>query len=151
MRKFEVVREDAIQYEILPPKMPNRATKHSAGYDFYSPIDIIVEPKKMQMIWSNVKACFGTDEVLILCVTSGMGKHQIMMANTIGIIDCDYYGNPSNDGNLGFRLYNFGDEPYIIKAGDKIGEGVFYKYLTVDDEEEITAERTGGYGSTVKK
>ena len=151
MRKFEVVREDAIEYGILPPKMPNRATKHSAGYDFYSPIDIVVEPKKMQMIWSNVKACFGTDEVLILCVTSGMGKHQIMMANTIGIIDCDYYGNPSNDGNLGFRLYNFGDEPYVIKAGDKIGEGVFYKYLTVDDEEEITAERTGGYGSTVKK
>ena len=151
MRKFEVVREDVIEYNVLPPKMPNRATKHSAGYDFYSPIDAVIEPKTMQMIWTNVKAKFEDDEVLLLSVTSGMGKHQIMLANTIGIIDSDYYGNPSNDGNLGFRLYNFGAEPYVIKVGDKIGEGVFLKYLTVDDEEEITASRIGGFGSTVKK
>ena len=151
MRKFEVVREDAIEYGTLPPKMPNRATKHSAGYDFYSPIDLVIEPKAMQMIWTNVKAQFETDEVLILSVTSGMGKRQIMLANTIGIIDSDYYGNPSNDGNLGFRLYNFGTEPYVISAGDKIGEGVFLKYLTVDGEEEITSTKQGGFGSTVKK
>ena len=73
-----------------------------------------------------------------------------MVANTIGVIDSDYYGNVSNDGNLGFRLYNYGDTPYEIKAGDKIGQGVFMKYLTVDDEEEITNERVGGFGSTVK-
>ena len=151
MRKFEVVREDAIQYGIVPNKLPARATKHSAGYDIYSPIDTVVEPKSMQMIWTNVKASFNEDEVLILCVTSGMGKKGIMVANTIGVIDCDYYGNVSNDGNLGFRLYNFSDEPYVIKAGDKIGQGIFMKYLTVDNEEEITATRVGGYGSTVKK
>ena len=151
MRKFEVVREDAIQYGVIPSKMPMRATKHSAGYDIYSPIDVVIEPKSMQMIWTNIKAKFESDEVLLLCVTSGMGKHQIMLANTLGIIDCDYYGNISNDGNLGFRLYNFGDTPYEIHIGDKIGQGVFMKYLTVDDEAEITNERVGGFGSTVKK
>ena len=109
MRKFEVVREDALQYGIVPNKMPARATKHSAGYDIYSPIDTVVQPKSMEMIWTNVKASFNEDEVLILCVTSGMGKRGIMVANTIGVIDCDYYGNVSNDGNLGFRLYNFSD------------------------------------------
>ena len=151
MRKFEVVRQDAIQYGVVPNKMPQRATKHSAGYDIYSPIDITIEPKQMQMIWTNVKAQFNTNEVLLLCVTSGMGKHGIMMANTIGVIDCDYYGNVSNDGNLGFRLYNFSDEPYNIKAGDKIGQGIFVNFLTVEDEKEITETRVGGYGSTVKK
>ena len=151
MRKFEVVRDDAIQYNIIPQKMPQRATKHSAGYDVYSPIDMSIPPKSMAMIWTNVKARFETDEVLLLCVTSGMGKHGIMLANTLGVIDCDYYGNVSNDGNLGFRLYNFGTEPYEIKAGDKIGQGIFVKYLTVDDEKEITAQRVGGFGSTVKK
>ena len=151
MRKFEVVRDDALQYGVLPQKMPVRATKHSAGYDIYSPIDITIQPQTMEMIWTNVKAQFGTDEVLLLCVTSGMGKRGIMVANTIGVIDCDYHGNISNDGNLGFRLYNYGKEPYLIKAGDKIGQGIFLKYLTVDDEPEITESRVGGFGSTVKK
>lgn len=151
MRKFEVVRQDAIQYGELPQKMPVRATKHSAGYDIYSPINTVIEPNSMQMIWTNIKACFGEDEVLLLCVTSGMGKHGIMVANTIGVIDCDYYGNVLNDGNLGFRLYNYSDKPYVIEKGDKIGQGIFMKYLTVDDEKEITSTRVGGYGSTVKK
>ena len=150
MRKFEIVQNFAIQYGIRPQKLPVRATKHCAGYDFYSPIDAVIMPKSMNMIWTNVKAQFETDEVLLLSVTSGMGKHCIMLANTIGIIDSDYYGNVSNDGNLGFRLYNFGTEEYVIKAGDKIGEGVFLKYLTVDDEQEIVNTRTGGFGSTVK-
>lgn len=151
MRKFEIVRNDAIKYDVIPTKMPVRATKNSAGYDIYSPVNIVIQPKSMEMIWTNIKAQFEADEVLLLCVTSGMGKHQIMLANTLGVIDSDYYGNVSNDGNLGFRLYNFGDEPYVITAGDKIGQGIFMKYLTVDNEAEITNERVGGFGSTVKK
>lgn len=151
MRKFEIVKEEAKKYGVTPYKMPQRATKHSAGYDFYSPIDLVIAPKSMEMIWTNVKSQFEADEVLLLCVTSGMGKHQIMLANTLGVIDSDYYGNISNDGNIGFRLYNFGDEPYEIKAGDKIGQGIFMKYLTVDNEPEIANERVGGFGSTVKK
>ena len=151
MRKFEIVEDFALQYDKKPLKMPQRATKHSAGYDIYSPIDITIQPKTAEMIWTNVKAQFNTDEVLLLCVTSGMGKRCIMVANTIGVIDCDYYGNVSNDGNLGFRLYNYGNEPYEIKAGDKIGQGIFLKYLTVDDEPEIDNVRVGGFGSTVKK
>lgn len=151
MRKFEVVREDAIKENAIPTKMPKRATKSSAGYDIYSPIETTIMPHSMNMIWTNIKAKFNNDEVLLLCVTSGMGKHGIMVANTIGVIDADYYGNISNDGNLGFRLYNYSDEPYEIKVGDKTGQGIFMKYLTVDDEEEIEEVRVGGFGSTVKK
>ena len=132
MRKFEVVREDAIKYDVVPTKMPARATKHSAGYDIYSPISVTIQPKTMEMIWTNIKAQFNSDEVLLLCVTSGMGKNGIMVANTIGVIDCDYYGNVSNDGNLGFRLYNFSDEPYKIEVGDKIGQGILCLPLISD-------------------
>lgn len=150
MRNFEIVKSESIEYGIVPTKMPQRATKNSAGYDIYSPIDMAVAPGEMKMIWTNVKARFNADEVLLLCVTSGMGKHGIMLANTLGIIDSDYYGNISNDGNLGFRLYNFSKEPYGIKAGDKIGQGVFTKFLTTDNEPEIESTRVGGFGSTVK-
>lgn len=150
MRRFETVIKEKMKYEQAEVKMPVRATKHSAGYDFYSPIDAIIEPNQMQMIWTNVKAEFNPNEVLLLCVTSGMGKHGIMLANTLGVIDADYYSNIDNDGNLGFRLYNFSNMPYEIKKGDKIGQGIFMNYLTVDNEKEITTERVGGFGSTVK-
>lgn len=150
MRRFEVVKDEFIKYDIKDVKMPIRATKHSAGYDMYSPIDVTIEPGQMQMIWTNVKAQFNDDEVLLLCVTSGMGKHGVMLANTLGIIDSDYYSNEGNDGNIGIRLYNFSSEPYVVKAGDKIGQGMFMKYLCVDNEEEVTSVRKGGFGSTVK-
>ena len=54
------------------------------------------------------------NEVLSIVVTSGMGKKGVMLANTIGVIDSDYYGNESTDGNLGFNLYNYGNKPYVI-------------------------------------
>ncbi len=151
MRRFEIVKTEMLKYGIVPDKMPIRATKNSVGYDVYSPIDIIIMPHTMEMIWTNIKAQFEPDEVLLLCVTSGMGKYGIMVANTLGVIDSDYYGNEGNDGNLGFRLYNYSNAPYVIKVGDKIGQGIFMKYLTIDNEEEITSTRKGGFGSTVKK
>jgi len=150
MRKFEIVNKENLKYDIIPDKMPVRATKHSAGYDFYSPQEIVIKPSKLQMVWTNIKAKFEFDEVLILSVTSGMGKNGIMLANNIGVIDSDYYGNIDNDGNIGFRLYNFSDNDYIIKIGDKIGQGIFIKFLTIDNEKEIENQRVGGFGSTVK-
>ena len=151
MRKFEIVKDEFKKNKNVEYKMPVRATKHSAGYDFYSPVDVVIKPNEMQMIWTDIKSQFNQDEVLLLCVTSGMGKNGIMLANTLGVIDSDYYNNSGNDGNLGFRLYNFSKQDYIIKAGDKIGQGIFMKFLTVDDEQEIVNERVGGFGSTVKK
>lgn len=150
MRKFEIVSEKFLQYGEKEVKFPFRATKNSAGYDFFSPIDIIVHPNKIQLIWTNVKAQFNPNEVLMLFVTSKMGKNGIMLANGTGIIDSDYYSNKNNDGNLGFMLYNFGDNDYIIKKGDKIGQGVFTNFLTVDCEQEIKNVRIGGFGSTLK-
>jgi len=151
MRRFEEVLDKFKKYEKLEVTLPKRATTHSAGYDFVSPIDIIIEPKSSKLVWTNVKAQFEEDEVLILCVTSGMGKRGVMLANNIGIIDSDYYSNSSNDGNIGFNLYNYLDEPYVIKCGDKIGQGIFTKFLKVCDEEDVTTKRNGGFGSTEKR
>lgn len=150
MRKFEVVIDSAIKYDVKSVKMPKRATKYSAGYDLYSPIDITIMPGTAEMIWTNLKVKMEKDEYLLVCSTSGMGKRDIRLANGVGIIDSDYYSNSTNDGNFGCRLVNFGKEPYEIKVGDKIGQAIFMKYLIVDDEEEITEERVGGFGSTVK-
>lgn len=146
MRKFEPIREEMRKGEI-DVKLPTRASKYSAGYDFYSPIDIIIKPHTSELIFTNVKAMMQYDEVLLLAVRSSMGKVPIMLANNLGVVDCDYYSNESNDGNVGFRLYNASNEPYEIKVGDKIGQGMFMKYYTVDDDDS-DGIRTGGYGSS---
>lgn len=129
--------------------LPTRATKSSIAYDFYSPIDTVINPMQSVMIWTDIKAKFNTDEALLINVRSSMGKQPVMIANTQGWIESDYYSNPDNDGNIGVRLFNLGTEPYFIKAGDRIAQGMFIKYLEADNGNTDT-ERTGGFGSSGK-
>ena len=147
MRFFEVVKDSFRKNPGVEIKLPTRGSKNSAGYDFYSPVDVIIQPNEMVMIWTDVKASMYYDNALIIIPRSSMGKHPIMISNTVGLIDSDYYGNESTDGNIGFRLFNLGTTPYEIKAGDRIGQGIFIKYGTVKDDNTNT-ERKGGFGST---
>lgn len=145
-RFFEIVKDEfrKTKGEI---QLPTRASEHSAGYDFYSPVDAVIQPNEMVMIWTDVKAHMYYDNALLIMPRSSMGKQPVMIANTVGLIDSDYYGNESTDGNIGFRLLNLGTTPYEIKAGDRIGQGIFIKYGTVKDDN-ATGTRTGGFGST---
>ena len=130
-RYFEVVSK-AYRKTTGEITLPTRATKSSIAYDFYSPIDTVINPMQSVMIWTDVKTKFNTDEALLINVRSSMGKQPVMIANTQGWIESDYYSNPDNDGNIGIRLFNLGTEPYEIKAGDRIAQGMFVKYLTAD-------------------
>ena len=147
-RFFEVVKDEFRKTE-GEIKLPTRASERSAGYDFYSPVDVTIQPNESVLVWTDVKAHMYYDNVLLIFVRSSMGKHPVVIANGTGIIDSDYYGNESTDGNIGFRLLNQGDKPYEIKVGDRIGQGVFVKYGTVKDEN-TTTKRTGGFGSSDK-
>lgn len=146
MRHFEVVK-DKHRKNSGDIKLPTRATKNSIAYDFYSPISVDIEPMCSQMIWTDVKAIFENDEALLINVRSSMGKQPVMIANTQGWIESDYANNPDNDGNIGFRLFNLGKTIYAIHIGDRIGQGMFIKYLMTDDDD-ATSTRNGGFGST---
>ena len=152
MRKFSVVKDEFLKYGVKAEdiKIPVRATRTSVAYDVYSPIDEVIKPGETKLIFSNLKAYFNDDEVLYLATTSGMGKKGLILAQGIGVIESDYADNISNDGNLGFMLYNHGQNDYVINKGDKIGQCWFAKFLTVDDEVMPTGVRTGGFGSTKK-
>jgi len=145
-RYFEVVSDDyrKTKGEI---KLPTRATKSSIAYDFYSSTDVTIKPMQSALIWTDVKAKFNDNEALLINVRSSMGKQPIMLANTQGWVESDYYSNPDNDGNIGINLLNLGNTPYIIEKGDRIAQGMFINYLTTDDDN-TTAERLGGFGST---
>ena len=147
-RYFEVV-SDKYRKNKGEITLPTRATKSSIAYDFYSPVAVTIPPMQSVMIWTDVKAHFNGDEALLLNVRSSMGKQPIMIANTQGWIESDYFSNPDNDGNIGIRLFNLGTEPYVIKIGDRIAQGMFIKYLTADNGNTDNT-RQGGFGSSGK-
>lgn len=151
-RKFEYVnRVMSTGYEMKNPgfDLPKRATKHSIAYDFYSPEDFVVEPHSKYMLWTGVKAQFLDDEALLLNVRSSMGKKNIMLSNTQAWIESDYYNNKNNEGEIGLFFYNYGNEKWEVKQGDRIAQGMFIKYLTTDDDN-AEGVRVGGWGSTSK-
>lgn len=161
MRKFEIISDVQWEKDIEEEYMtqcgcenavkPRRGTKHSAGYDFISPVEIVIPAHKMAKIPTGVKAAMNEDEILSIYPRSSIGfKTGIRLANTVGIVDSDYYNNLDNEGHIFIKFFNPTNEDYQIHIGDKIAQGIFTKYLIVDDEEEIKTERSGGLGSTGK-
>jgi len=132
-------------------RLPERSTKASAGYDFYNPVEVTINPGEMMYVKTGIKAKFPDDYMLLLLNRSSNPKKKgLVVINGLGLIDADYYGNPDNDGEMAFAFMNIKTEPVTIAAGEKLGQGVFVKYGVVTDEGEITSERTGGFGSTGK-
>ena len=149
MRGFEIVRDDCRKFPDLEIKLPRRADIGSAGYDFYSPIDFEIKPGETKIVPMDIKAYMEKDEVMLFWVRSSMGiKKRIVLSNQTGVVDSSYYNNPDNDGNICTALTNMGTETYQVRAGDKIMQGVFMKYLTIDNDQPISQERLGGIGST---
>lgn len=156
-RKFEVAKG----FEEQGINIPVRSTKNSAGYDFEAAEDIIIVPiwrtlihslnVKPQLVKTGIKAQMEQDEALFLYNRSSNPiKNGLLLSNGVGVVDSDYYGNEDNDGHIMFAFWNFGLFEKKINKGDKIGQGVFKKFLTIDDEVKTTKTRKGGYGSTGK-
>lgn len=130
-------------------RLPERGTKCSAGYDFYNPETLTIPAHSLKLVKTGIKAQFPNDMTLKLYNRSSNPKKKgVMLANSVGIVDADYYNNPDNDGEIGFMFYNFTDQDTTFEAGDKLGQGIFEKYYTLTNEAEITNERIGGFGST---
>lgn len=149
IRGFESV-SDNFKKQTVPAILPQRGTKTSAGYDFATPVAVRIFPHEQVTIWTDVKAYMQDGEVLILDVRSSSGiNKQLMLANTIGVIDSDYYSNPKNDGNIGICLYNRSNGLVDLEAGERIAQGIFLPFLEADNGN-TDNERIGGIGSTNK-
>lgn len=139
--------EDYNDYSI-----PKRNTKYSAGYDFANLSEFTIDKGQTKLIPTGIKADMECDEVLLLIIRSSLGfKHNIRMCNQVGVIDKDYYNNQNNEGHIFIKIKNEGEKPKTFKAHENIAQGIFIKYLTTDNEEQITQERKGGIGSTNKE
>lgn len=151
--------------------LPIRKTKNSVGYDIEA-AEVTVIPSIWKVVFSNVKqflknkkdyqeikptriptglkSYFLEDEVLILANKSSFPlKKGLVMSNSIGIIDSDYYNNPENEGHIMFMYYNIGFQDYTFQKGDIIGQAYFQKFLLADNDQ-AKDTRMGGFGSTSK-
>lgn len=143
MRKFEKVSYNNTGI------LPTRSDTRSAGYDIYSTEDKWIYPNSMEKFTTNIKVYMEPDEVLMIHPRSSVGiKMNLMLANTTGVIDSSYVDNKDNEGNIIVALFNYGNKPQQIKAGERIAQGVFMKYLITDDDNTKNTERSGGIGSS---
>ena len=168
MRSFEfAMKDDKKAY--TEAQLPEYATEHSAGADFFCAEEVVIpslwkqlfclkanlnsDNKKLfqpTLVHTGIKASMETDEVLELYNRSSNPKKLgLVLANSVGVVDADYYSNPDNDGEIMFAFYNFMPFDVTLKVGDKVGQGVFKKFLRPTEGLNIkSVKREGGFGST---
>ena len=147
IRGFEIAKG----WEDKGINLPIRKTALSAGYDIEAAEDIVI-PKfvpgmKPTLIPTGLKAYCEPDECFLLLNRSSGPKKGFILANSVGLVDSDYYGNEDNDDNFYFAYFNCSDHDVEVKKGDAIGQVVFTKFLVVDNDN-ATGIRKGGFGST---
>ena len=132
-------------------KLPKRATRGSAGYDFFAPVDITLAPGETAKIPTGIRVEMEQDWVLKCYPRSGLGfKYRLQLNNTVGIIDSDYFYS-DNEGHIFAKITNDTKEGKIVEipAGTGFMQGIFMEYgITVDDD--VEEVRNGGFGSTTK-
>lgn len=113
--------------------------------------EVVKELMSPTKVHTGIKVLMDNDEVLyVYNRSSGPKKLGIVMANSVGVIDSDYYSNKSTDGEIAFPYYNILPFDITIKKGSVIGQGVFHKVLRAENAK-VGGERTGGFGSTDKR
>lgn len=138
-RYFETMDENVI--------LPVRSTGGAAGYDLRSTEKAIVAPGTIVKLRTGVRAKIPAGEVLIISVRSSLAARGVILANGIGVIDSDYYGNESNGGEIIVILGNIGGQSVFISPGERIAQGIFMPFFIVDDDT-ASVTRIGGIGST---
>lgn len=130
--------------------LPKRATKGSAGYDFFTPEEFTLLPNETIKVATGVRVKIDEGWVLKIYPRSSLGfKYRLRLDNTVGIIDSDYYF-ADNEGHIFIKITNCGDKPLTVEKGKAFAQGVFVEYgITIDDD--ASSIRTGGFGSTDKK
>lgn len=146
---FEPLEEAELREIYHDIKLPRRATAGSAGYDFYTPFPIVLEPGRTIKIPTGIRVEMQQNWVLKCYPRSGLGfKYRLQLDNTVGIIDSDYFYS-DNEGHIFVKMTNDSKEKKVLEldAGAGFMQGIFVEYgITMDDD--VTEVRNGGFGST---
>lgn len=131
--------------------LPSRRTRHSAGYDLAAAEDCTLPPGEVTIVPTGLKAYMPSGEFLQVTIRSGLSARRgLSLINGAAIIDADYADNPDNEGHILLAVFNHSREPVAVARGERIAQGIFLRYATVDSEAQVAggAARRGGFGST---
>ncbi len=144
-RGFEFV--PGVDHEGL--MLPARQTDGAAGYDLFAREATVVAVGKIALVPTGVRVWLPEGEFLAVYARSSLAvKWRLILANGVGVVDADYYGNPDNGGEILVPLWNVGDAPVTLPRGERIAQGVFTRYFTTSADRSTGKARTGGFGST---
>ena len=130
-------------------KIPRRATRGSAGYDFFLPHDLILYPGDSKKIPTGIRVHMPSNQFLLITPRSGLGfKYRLQLDNTVGVIDSDYV-NSENEGHIWIKVTNDSKTNKVVGLckGDAFAQGIFLDYILTDDDM-CDGIRDGGLGST---
>lgn len=151
LNTLDFILEDEVQGLYDAITLPVRATKHSAGYDFVSPISFVLSPNNSINIPTGIRCKMKEGWVLKIYPRSGLGfKYRLQLNNTVGIIDGDYYYS-DNEGHIFIKVTNCSNENKVVSIdkGNGFAQGIFIEYGITEDDE-VNGIRNGGFGSTNK-
>ena len=159
MRKFYKISYEQFKKDVCDDKklyesieLPKRSTSKSAGYDIRSIEEYCLKPGESHAFKTGVKVEMNDDEVFFIFDRSSIGfKYDVCLSNSVGVIDADFFNNEDNEGHFAVKLINHGTKDFQVNIGDRIAQGIFIKFLTVDDEDKNISKRKGGIGSTNKE
>lgn len=108
---------------------------------------IVIKPGGRALIPTEIYTAIPMGYEVQVRPRSGLAlKHGITVLNTPGTIDADYRNG------WGIILMNNGSEPFIVKQGDRIAQGVLSKVEQIEWEEveelDSTERGLGGFGHT---
>ena len=147
--EFVGVNDEIIRKIYCGIDIPKRATKGSAGYDFFSPIGFTLSPGESIKIPTGIRCEMNEGCVMMGFPRSGLGfKYRMRLSNTVCILDEDYFYS-DNEGHIFIKVVNEGDKTMTVKAGDGFAQGIFIQYGITEDDN-ATNKRNGGFGSTTK-
>lgn len=134
-------------------QLPKRATIGSAGYDFCSPLGLLLRPGETVTIPTGIRVKMKEGWLLQIYPRSSMGfQYRAQLDNTVGIVDQDYY-YAENEGHILLKITNDSKEnkSMVISYLDRVVQGIFVKFgITFDDDDDEKSTRSGGLGSTGK-
>jgi dUTP pyrophosphatase len=132
--------------------LPSYSTEGSSGMDIRAAVadDFILSHKEVAMIPTNLSVEIPEGYEIQVRPRSGLAaKHGIGILNSPGTIDSDYRGE------IKIILFNFSNEDFLIRRGDRIAQIVLSKFYKADidetDELNHSKRGSGGFGHTGKE
>jgi len=131
--------------------LPAYETSGSAGMDLRAAIDenlpVMLAPGARTLVPTGLKIALEPGFEAQVRPRSGLAlKHGITCLNSPGTIDSDYRGE------VGVILINHGQEPFVIKRGERIAQIIIARYaqavMTEVEALDETERGAGGFGST---